>query len=150
MEIRLLSSADASILERVAEDVFDHAPERDLIAEFLSSSNHHIAVCVDDGVVVGFASALHYVHPDKPPQLWLNEFGVAPTHRRRGLGSAMLTRLLELAQTLGCTEAWVLTDEENTPARAFYGKAGGRDSRSVMVTFPVTGNLSPTSLEERA
>jgi hypothetical protein len=23
-------------------------------------------------VVVGFASAVHYVHPDKAPQMWIN------------------------------------------------------------------------------
>jgi hypothetical protein len=27
--------------------------------------------------VVGFASAVHYVHPDKAPELWINEVGVA-------------------------------------------------------------------------
>ena len=36
-------------------------------------------------------SAVHYVHPDKlRPELWINEVGVAASHRRRGLGTRLL------------------------------------------------------------
>ena len=31
---------------------------------------------MDEEQIVGFASAVHYVHPDKPPELWINEMGV--------------------------------------------------------------------------
>ena len=68
---------------------------------------------VEDGVVAGFASAVRYVHPDKPSELWINEVGVAPAFHRRGLGKAIMARLLEQARADGCREAWVLTDEDN-------------------------------------
>jgi hypothetical protein len=53
----------------VAAEVFDNPIDADLTAEFLGDARHHLAVAIDDGLVVGFASAIHYVHPDKPPQL---------------------------------------------------------------------------------
>jgi hypothetical protein len=53
---------------------------------------HHLAVAVEANVIVGFASEVHYVHPDKPPELWINEVGV-------------------VGHSLGCREPWVLTEE---------------------------------------
>jgi ribosomal protein S18 acetylase RimI-like enzyme len=125
IEVRLLGPGDAQALARVAEDVFDNPVDPDLAREFLADARHHIAVVIDDGTVVGFASALHYVHPDKPAELWINEVGVAPTHRRRGLGRRALATLLSHGRSLGCVSAWVLTGSDNAPARALYAAAGG-------------------------
>ena len=58
---------------------------------------------------MGFASGVDYIHPDKPREFWINEVGVAPSHRDRGLGKAVLRTLLDHARALGCREAWVLT-----------------------------------------
>ncbi|WP_312165284.1 GNAT family N-acetyltransferase [Phenylobacterium sp.] len=138
MEVRLLSAGDLAILDQVADEVFDERVDPGLWAEFLADPRHHLAVALDGGVVVGFASAVHYVHPDKPPQLWINEVGVAPTHQRRGLARALLDALLALGRRLGCSEAWVLTDEENAAARAAYRSVGGEETTGVvMVTFPL-------------
>ena len=95
--------------------------------EFLEDARHHLAVAVDNGVVIGFASAVHYVHPDKRPQLWINEIAVAPSHRRRGFGKAMLQLLFEVGRTHHCTVAWVLTDRHNAAARALYSSVGGSE-----------------------
>ena len=84
-------------------------------------------IAIDDGLVVGFASAVHYIHPDKLPQLWVNEVALAPTYRRRGLGRAVLKALFEVGRALNCTEAWVLTDRNNLAAIALYLSAGGTE-----------------------
>ncbi len=136
VEIRLLGPADASVLDRIAPDVFDGPVDPRWTAEFLGDDRHHLAVALDGGLVVGMASAVHYVHPDKRPELWINEVGVAPTHRGRGVGQALLAALFERGRALGCTEAWVLTEEDNTAARRLYARAGGREeARPVYVTF---------------
>jgi aminoglycoside 6'-N-acetyltransferase I len=138
VEVRLLAAGDLGVLDQVADEVFDERVDAELWAEFLGDPRHHLAVAVDAGIVVGFASAVHYVHPDKPPQLWINEVGVAPTHQRRGLARALLDSLLGVGRRLGCSEAWVLTDEENAAARAAYRSAGGEETGGVvMVTFPL-------------
>jgi GNAT superfamily N-acetyltransferase len=54
---------------------------------------------------------VHYVHPDKPAELWINEVGVAPSHQRQGVGQRLLGALFELGGSLGCREAWVLTEQ---------------------------------------
>ncbi len=76
-EIRLLTIADLAALENAAEDVFDNV-DRATVSEFLADRRHHICAAIQDGGVVGFAPAVHYVHPDKPTELWINEVGVAP------------------------------------------------------------------------
>jgi aminoglycoside 6'-N-acetyltransferase I len=130
------------VLTRVADDVFDRALEQRWRDEFLGDPRHHLAVALDDDLVVGFASAVHYVHPDRAPELWINEVGVAPSHQGRGLAKRMMLALLAHARTLGCREAWVLTDEANTPARRLYESAGGVDAggRVVMYEFPLEGD----------
>jgi aminoglycoside 6'-N-acetyltransferase I len=139
MEIRILGAGDTGVLEKVADGVFDNSVDPKLSDEFLRDPRHHLCVAIDDGVVVGFGSAVHYIHPDKPPQLWINEVGVADSYQKRGIGKAIVWRLVGLAGALGCTEAWVLTEDSNTAARALYRSAGGEEMTGVvMTTFAAT------------
>ena len=135
--IRVLGSDDAGVLEQVAVDVFDNEVDPRWSAEFLADPRHHLAVALDDGQVVGMASAVHYVHPDKPPELWINEVAVAPSHHHRGIGRQLLDALFARGRTLGCQEAWVLTEQNNAAARGLYGAVGGVEAPEpvVMVTF---------------
>jgi ribosomal protein S18 acetylase RimI-like enzyme len=137
VDIRLLGPEDAAVLTRVASGVFDHEPDPDLTGEFLRDDRHHLVVAVDDGIVVGFVSGVHYVHPDKPPELWIDEVGVAPSHQRRGIGQQVLRAMLRVGTDLGCREAWVLTNRSNTSAMRLYGSVGGNEDPedTVMFTF---------------
>ena len=127
IETWLLSADDVAVLEHVAPDVFDHAIEAGAAARFLADPRHHLAVALEEGQVVGFASGLHYFHPDKPtPELFVNEVGVSPAHQDRGIGKAVLHELLRAARTLGCAQAWVLTDHDNAAANGLYRTCGGK------------------------
>ena len=134
-EIRLLGSADASVLNNVAEGVFDNAIDTRWTNEFLADPRHHIAVALQGEQVVGMASAVHYVHPDKPPELWVNEVGVAPSYQGMGIGKRLLAALFAHGKSLGCAEAWVGTEESNVAARRLYAAAGGKEEMMVYVTF---------------
>jgi GNAT superfamily N-acetyltransferase len=137
--VRVLGAGDEAVLERVTTEVLDHGVDPRLAAEFLSDPRHHIAVAVEDGAVVAFASGVHYVHPDKPTELWINEVGVSPPHRRRGLGAAVVGALLAEGRRLGCVNAWVLTDRGNEAAMRLYEACGGVEAKedTVMLEFPL-------------
>jgi aminoglycoside 6'-N-acetyltransferase I len=138
IEIRILRSGEETFLDQVAEDVFDDPIVPQQAKEFLNDPRHHLAVAIDEGTVVGFASAVHYVHPDKPqPELWINELGVSPAYRNRGIGKSLMRLLLQVARDLGCVEAWVLTERDNQPAMHLYESLGGEDAppKTVMFTF---------------
>ena len=144
VEIRMLGPEDERVLERVATGVFDHEIDPALSAEFLRDPRHHLAAALEDGTVVGFASGVHYVHPDKPAELWVNEVGVAPTHQRRGLGRQLLQALFARARDLGCREAWVLTSPANGAAIRLYESAGGSDMADPPVMFTFRLDHEPT------
>lgn len=135
IEIKMLDPGDHAILNNVAPDVFDNATDPTFVAEFLDDHRHHLAVAIDRGQIVGFASGVHYVHPDKPSEMWINEVGVAPTHQGRGLGKAIIQTLLQHAHRLGCREAWVLTDRSNQAAMRLYASTGGEESSEDQVMF---------------
>jgi aminoglycoside 6'-N-acetyltransferase I len=139
-ELKRLGPDDAAIFDHVAEGVYDDPLVRASVVEFLHDARHHVVVALDDGVVVGSVTAVHYLHPDKPdPEVWINELGVARTHRRRGLARALLNAVLAWARELGCREAWVLTHRANDAAMRLYASTGGREAArdQVMFSFPL-------------
>jgi len=135
IEIRILGPGDGAVLSEVAPDVFDGPADARWSAEFLADPRHHLAVATDAGRVVGMASAVHYVHPDKAPELWINEVGVSSAHQSQGVGKRLLAALLGRGRELGCAEAWVLTERTNEVARRLYAGSGGRETLEQPVMF---------------
>jgi len=131
----LLNTTNAELLARVAPGVFDHPVDARWSAEFIADPRHHLAVAVHDGAVIGMASAVHYVHPDKPPELWINEVGVSPDFRGRGVGRDLLACLFGHARTLGCRGAWVLAERSNAAAVRLYAAAGGTEAAPPVMMF---------------
>ena len=126
---------DKDLILSAADGVFDDDATPALTAEFLADHRHHIVAALVEGRLVGFASAVHYIHPDKPAELWINEVGVAPAYQRQGLGRRLMDALLDHGRALGCKEAWVLTEQDNEAARALYRAAGGSEEAVVYCTF---------------
>ena len=135
--IKVLSISDLPLLMNVADDVFDNPVNESYAREFLADPRHHIVVALSDGVVIGFASAVHYIHPDKPTELWINEVGVAEARQNKGVGKAIMNELLRLGKQLGCVNAWVLTDKNNAAANGLYQSASGQvaEGDTVMYEF---------------
>lgn len=143
--IKILTKNDLDLLMNAADDVFDNPVDENFAREFLDDPRHHIVVAISEGVIVGFASAVHYIHPDKPPELWINEVGVASSHQGQGIGKAIMKEMLRLGSELGCKNAWVLTDRGNEPANRLYKSAGGKvgEEDTVMYEFGLDPDASP-------
>jgi ribosomal protein S18 acetylase RimI-like enzyme len=138
--LRVLSPADISLLLNAADDVFDYTVNESYAREFLDDPRHHIVAALVDGVVIGFASAVHYIHPDKPPELWINEVGVAAPHQGRGIAKAILKEMVRLGNEIGCANAWVLTDKNNIAANGLYRSVGGKFSEEETVMYVFDAN----------
>lgn len=136
--VRMLGPEDADVLDHVAEDVFDNEVDPGHTRVFLDDARHHMAVALEGTLVVGFASAVHYVHPDKGPELWINEVGVAPPYRGRRIARLLMEALFARGRELGCTEAWLGTESENDAARKLYAATGGKEEVMVYVTFDLS------------
>ena len=133
--VRVLGADDAAVLDNVADDVFDHAIHPQWCAEFFADPRHHLAVALDGDLVVGMASGVHYVHPDKAPGLWINEVGVSPTHHNLGIGRQLVATLVAHGAIIGCHEAWVLTSPDNEAAKRMYRAAGAIPDEELNVMF---------------
>ena len=137
--VHVLRPGDAAMLDNVAAEVFDDEVNPRWAAEFVADPRHHMAVALDGTPVVGMASGVHYLHPDKPNELFVNEVGVAPTHHRQGIARRLLEALFAEGRAAGCATAWVGTDVSNATARALYSTAGGEEAPEpfIMYTFPL-------------
>lgn len=142
---RLLGPGDEDVLARVAPGVFDHAVDPAQARAFLRAPGHLIAVALDRGTVVAMATGTVLLHPDKPPQLFVNEVGTGTAYRRRGLARRLLPLLLARGRELGCTTAWVATESGNGAARALYRAAGGAEDaeQAVVFTFDLQAPPAP-------
>lgn len=135
IEIRLISPPDRAVLGTVVPGVFDQDVDERWSREFLDDPRHHLIAAFEEDRVIGFASAVHYVHPDKPPELWINEVGVAPPYQRQGVARRLLGAMLDHGASLGCTQAWVLTTPANTAALRLYETLGGIQASEPAVLF---------------
>jgi hypothetical protein len=86
IEIKLLGREDTGVLAYIAPEVFDNPINVGRANEFLADPRHHLVVAVEDGLVVGFVSAVHYVHPDKPRSAAYGVGRSPGSWVRRGLG----------------------------------------------------------------
>ncbi len=123
VQIILTGPGDASLFEALHDDVFDDPPQPDLLHCYLADPRLHMAVALLEGQIVGMITGMHYHHPDKPPQMWINELGVADPFRRRRIATALIARLSDHAATLACTEIWVVADPTDM-AEGFYTSLG--------------------------
>jgi ribosomal protein S18 acetylase RimI-like enzyme len=120
-----------------AATLFDDPIDRPAIDAFLADERHHLLIGYVGGRPAGFATAIELLHPDKPqPEMFLYELGVGSEHRRRGVATALMRRLIQLCHERGCSEMFVLTDEDNAAGMATYRRAGGKpESAGVMFTW---------------
>lgn len=138
MLVRAANLDDVEALLRVSDTLFDNPPRREWTAAFLAQPGHHMLIALEGREVIGFVSAVRYLHPDKPPELWINEVGVVASHQGQGVGTRLMEGTLALSHELGCACAWVLTDEGNDAAKRLYSRTGGLrgESTTVLYEFP--------------
>ncbi len=127
------ASEDAPIFDDIAEGVFDNPLDPGSLAAFLQSPAHHIVLATNGSTVVGMVTANSYLHPDKPEQIWINGISVSPGYRRRGIGRALLVRMLEHLASIGFDAVWAATEHDNAASRALFASVGARSAEGVVM-----------------
>jgi ribosomal protein S18 acetylase RimI-like enzyme len=116
-------------LERVlaAPHLFDAPPTAEWTDRFLADQGHHLLFARVEEADVGFVTGVEMTHPDKGTEMFLYELGVDEAARGKGVGTALVAALRDLAEKRGCYGMWVLTDDDNAAAVATYEAAGGSE-----------------------
>jgi ribosomal protein S18 acetylase RimI-like enzyme len=147
VRVRRLMTGDEAVVQRLTADAdrFEvpgtpprnlPVPRTEVAARFLTVETNHLLVAFDRDEPVGLLLAyeLPRRHGDEP-KMHLYEIGVREDYRRRGIGRSLIESFAELARARGARRAFVLTDESNRAAMAFYASTGGVRTRPDDVVF---------------
>jgi aminoglycoside 3-N-acetyltransferase I len=125
MRIERVEQTDTVML---GAELFDEPPTPARAEHFLRQPGHHLLFAWDDqhphDRPIGFVSGVEILHPDKDPELYLNELGVADAAQRQGVGTALVRALADLARAHGCVAMWEVSDADNQAATATYRRSG--------------------------
>ncbi|MDQ3889568.1 MAG: GNAT family N-acetyltransferase [Actinomycetota bacterium] len=131
--IRRLGTGDERVLAALAAEAPDFdltgrsTPEPPLspsaAAAYLADPAVFHWVAEEETIVVGELLCYLLLLPSRHGrELLLYSIGVRVGHRRRGVGTALVRKMLEWMENAGVPEAWVLAD--NPGAEAFYAACG--------------------------
>lgn len=99
--------------------------DHDRHSEFIARPDTVAFLAVEDGHLVAWAWGYRQLRPDGDSMLLLYELEVVEHARRRGIGRSLVEAFLALAQTEGHRKMWLITGEDNGPAKALYKSTGG-------------------------
>lgn len=133
--IRLNPGQESMVI--AGSELFDHPPTEEWARRFLSLEGHHLLFAMIEGAPVGFISGVETAHPDKGTEMFLYELGVHPHFRLRGIATALVQELTELARRRRCYGMWVGVDPDNAAALGTY-RAAGAEPPEPCVTFTWT------------
>lgn len=120
----------ASLLNNVAEDVFDFEIDPTRLEKYLLAAGQFMFVAVAKSLVVGQLRGAIILHPDKRPDLYIENLGVSPAWKRQGIATRLLETTLAFGREQECEFAYVTTELDNEEGVAFY-KAFGLRNESI-------------------
>jgi aminoglycoside 6'-N-acetyltransferase I len=118
--LKRCAAGDEAMFAHIAPEVFDEPVDAARLRSYLRTPEHLMVLALVGELVVGQCAGVVHRHPDKPPELYVDEVGTASTHRRQGIARAMLAELFAWGRELGCEEAWLGTELDNEAANALY------------------------------
>jgi len=127
LTVRRETFVDAALAAEL-DAMFDEGVRWDLEQgeRFLAHPDTLLLVARWDGEACGFLSAYRLQRFDRRgAEVLLYEIAVQEPFQRRGVGRALVEEAKRWAAEVGADELWVLTEEENTAARALYTATGG-------------------------
>ncbi|WP_439598606.1 GNAT family N-acetyltransferase [Falsiroseomonas sp.] len=140
LHYRTIARSDLEIVHRMDLDldqVEDYlGPLSDILASVRRGAAHALVGIESEGRPIGF----YVIHPDARDAScwWLGWFILARAHQGRGLGRAILARIMAgMASVPGCRRIRLIVVPENAGAQALYRRMGFR----LVGTLPATGDL---------
>ena len=103
-------------------------PDDDYLARLLGKDHVFALVALDGETVVGGLVAYELEKFEQArSEVYIYDLAVAETHRRRGIATALIRRLGELAKERGAWVMFVQADYVDPPAVALYETLGTRE-----------------------
>ena len=120
--IRDVGPDDIPQIEEIEKRCFSLPWTAEQLAGQIKDAQHEfIAAISPDGTVLGYVGMMYVLDEG-----YISNVAVSPDWRRQGIGSALITRLCELCESLGLSFVTLEVRAGNTPAIALYEKHGFR------------------------
>jgi ribosomal protein S18 acetylase RimI-like enzyme len=132
--IRLLGPDDVDVLDRVRPGTFAQDPDPVHAWAFLTTGVNATTVALSEGQVVGYATGIVIMHPNRPREFLVTDLGVHQEFRGRGLGTRLVERLRNVAAERGCESMAMLSESSNGGAQRVSEKLLGGETESVVRT----------------
>jgi aminoglycoside 3-N-acetyltransferase I len=125
--MRALNALFAEVFEE-RDTYLGHPADDTYLARWLDSQNN-IPLCAWDGdILVGGLVAYRLDKFEQArSEIYIYDLAVAESHRQRGIATALIERLREIARECGAWAIYVQADYGDDPAIALYTKLGVRE-----------------------
>ena len=130
MGVRELTGGDADSLVALFAAVLPDSPTAQTTdpavpQAFLDDPATFALGAYADDEPVGLAWGIRMRSPSGRLTTYLHELAVRTDHRRRGIGTALVTAAIDLGRRRGSTRFWLSTGGHNDAAQALYASLGG-------------------------
>ena len=138
--IERLGPGDAARAERAVRAFKTASRAADSLETFLRNRANYLLVAEHDGEPIGFLLAYRLERADREAdQMFVYEVEVTEAWRGRGLASALMEKIKDLARAEKMFEAFVLTSRHNDAARRLYARTGAvvEDDSAILFVYPM-------------
>jgi len=143
-EVKKLSVDDVSVAQELIE-LFGFAEgsrhqifsSEKYVQEMLGRDDFHVIVALENNRLIGGLTAYEMkMFKRETTEMFLYEIEVAETHRRKGIGKALIESLKQICVEKGIVEMFVGTERDNLAAQKLYAATGGEyDDGSVWFSY---------------
>ena len=128
IRVRRIAASDVNEAREALEHLYHREPaDRRRLSDILGSPNFILLLAELDGKSVGYLYGQMLDRIDGTRLLLVYDVTVGIEHRRKGVGSALMQSALQQAIDVGAAGCWLVADEENEDARAFYEHLDGQE-----------------------
>lgn len=126
IEFKKLTLGDEELLKQTVYNFRQQEITTEKATSFLSNPTNIVEVAIDEGKVVGYALAYQLNRMDNGKDFMLIfHLFVAEDHQRKGIARTIMTRLLDYAKKTPLHYVLLITQTDNSKARALYESLGG-------------------------
>jgi aminoglycoside 6'-N-acetyltransferase I len=132
-----IARANATILSKAADDVFDNPVDQARAAACAALRDYRLFVAIAEGVVIGQARGFIQPQPDDASWLYVDNLGVSNAWKRKGIASALIERIVAWGVSRGAILVWLGSEPDNSEASGFYRALGFEASPMVTWSKPL-------------
>ena len=131
--IKQLTATDASLLISAGEIFSDKKISQSWAIKYLSNPDNFYYLAYFENEIAGFVCGNYIdIWQKEFKEIFVYDMEVLEIYRRKGIAKSLLQKAAQDGNLLGHKDPWVLTEQDNIPAKALYGLYGGESKINIL------------------